>query len=84
MVEVPTGEAHKAGVFYCTVDSFGADGAGMMTTQAGEITNAFLKDYRWKFTYKCHECDHVENSKLPCDEREVSRSAGVLLTHTHT
>jgi hypothetical protein len=82
-VEVPTREAHhKAGVLYCTVDSFEADGAGMMTTQAGEIMNVFLKNYRWKFTYKCHECDHVGSSKLPCGECEVSWSAGVLLTHT--
>jgi hypothetical protein len=82
MVEVPTGEAHKVGVFYCTADSFGADGAAMMTTQAGEIMNAFLKGHRWKFTHKCHERDHIGCSKLPCDEREVPRPAGVLLTRT--
>ena len=63
------------------VDSFEADGAAMMTTQAGEIMNVFLKDYRWKFTYKCHECDHVGYSKLSCDECEVLRPVGVLLTH---
>ena len=57
MVEAPTGEAHKAGVFCCTVGSFGADGAAMamMTPQAGEIMNAFLKGCRWKFTHKYHE-----------------------------
>ena len=81
MVEVPTGEAHKVDLFYCTVDSFEADGAAMMTTQAGEIMNVFLKDYRWKFTYKCHECDHVGYSKLSCDKCEVLRPVGVLLTH---
>jgi len=81
MVEVPTGEAHKVDLFHCTVDSFEADGAAMMTTQAGEIMNVFLKDYRLKFTCKCHERDHVGYSKLSCDECEVLRPVGVLLTH---
>ena len=32
--------------------------------------------------HKCHEFHHAGNRKLPCDEREVPRPAGVLLTHT--
>jgi hypothetical protein len=59
MVEVPTGETRKVDLSYCTVDSFGADGAAMMTTHAGEIMNVVLKEYFWKFTYRCHECGHV-------------------------
>ena len=82
MVEVPPEEAPKVDLFYCAVDSFGAGGAAMMTTQAGEIMNVSLKDYRWKFTCKCHECDLFGCNKLPCDEREVPRPAGVPLAHT--
>jgi hypothetical protein len=52
VVEVPTGEANKVDAFYCAVGSFGADGAAMMTKQAGAIAimGIFLKEYRWKFT----------------------------------
>jgi hypothetical protein len=48
VVEVPNGEAHEAGVFYCAVDSFGVDGTAVMTTQAGDVMSAFLKECRWK------------------------------------
>jgi hypothetical protein len=54
----------------------------MMTTQAGEIMNVFLKGYRWKFMHKCHEFGHVGCSELSCDECGVPRPASVLLTHT--
>ena len=68
MVEVPTGEAHEVDVFYCTVGFFGADEAAMMTTQAGEIINVFLKERRWKFTSKYDECNHVGYRNLLCGE----------------
>jgi hypothetical protein len=60
VVEVPTGEADKFDVLCCTVDSFGADGAAMMATQAGEIMNVFLKEYRWKLTY----CTSATNATM--------------------
>jgi hypothetical protein len=71
MVQVPTGEANKVGVFYCTVDSFGADGTAMMTTQAIEIMDVliFLQGFRWKFTNAAML--GVGCSKLSCDECKV-------------
>ena len=49
MVEVPTGEAKRVDVFYCTVDAYEQDGAAMLTTQAGETMNIFLEDYHWEY-----------------------------------
>jgi hypothetical protein len=47
-------------VFCCAIDFFEAGGAAiMMTTQAVEIMDAFLKEYRWKFTRKCQKHSRV-------------------------
>jgi hypothetical protein len=68
MAEVPTGEANKVGVSCCAVDSFGADGAAMMTTQAGGILNAFLNERRAPLDIqaqcKRHEYNRVGHSIL--------------------
>jgi hypothetical protein len=75
VVEVPTGGANKVGVFYCAVDSFGADGAAVMTTQAGEIINHERVPERLSLEIhaqcKCHKCNRFGHSKLSCGLRRV-------------
>jgi hypothetical protein len=31
----------------------------------GEIMNVFLKEHRWKFTHKCHECAMLGTVNCP-------------------
>jgi hypothetical protein len=77
MAEVPIEEANKVDVSYCAVDSFGADGAAMMATQASKIINIFLKEHRWKFTRSTSATNTTAlgTVNFSCGECEVPRPA---------